>query len=224
VTITETVNQRRTTRTVASRVAAGASVLFAVCFFGTVASIDMPHGATDSEVLDWWREGGNQFNVLISMVFAIATAILFTVVVNHVRELAAQTGPAYRSVMNFAHSMATAFCAVMLVSAAVRGVVGIQVKVIDEPLPGVDVLRFVNAFNYALIGFGVMTVLALSMLSISVVVLRTHFLARWIGIMGVVCGLIIAAATAATFGPFAISIALLWSLGLAVAIWRQPAG
>jgi hypothetical protein len=67
-----------------------------------------------------------------------------------------------------------------------------------------------------------MAVLGLSIMAVSVVVLRTQALARWSGYVGVVCAVIILAAVLAQFGGFATPIAIVWALSLAVAIWRQP--
>jgi hypothetical protein len=156
------------------------------------------------------------------MFFAIAAAVLFIVAVNHVRALVTASG-APPQLMQFAYSMATAFTCTLLVSAALRGTIGQLVKVDEEPLPGLDVLRYTTALNYTLIGTVVMTALALSIVGISAVVITTRVLGRWVGIVGVVCALIIIVAVAASFGAFAIPVALVWALGLAVALWRQSA-
>jgi hypothetical protein len=68
-----------------------------------------------------------------------------------------------------------------------------------------------------------MTTLALAMVAVSVVVIRTEVLGRWVGYVGVVCAAVILGAVAMMIGAFAIPAALLWAICLAVAIWRQPA-
>ena len=92
----------------------------------------------------------------------------------------------------------------------------------DEPLPGTDVLRFATAFNYTLLGQAGMCVLGLSILAVSIVVLRTDALGRWVAHVGLVCGVVILAAVIAQYGGLATPVAILWALSLAVAIWRQP--
>lgn len=220
---TDSLKSAKAAPPVAARVASAASVLFAVSLFLCVASVNVPHKASGPKLLDWWQDGTNQTTGIISMFFAIAAAVLFIVAVDYFRALVASTGDGSRHMTQFAHSMATAFSATLLVSAALRGVIGHQVKVDGEPLPGLDVLRYATALNYTLIGTVTMTVLALSMLAISNVVINTGVLARWVGILGVVCSLIIFAAIAVSMGAFAIPLALLWAIGLAVAIWQQPA-
>ena len=76
--------------------------------------------------------------------------MLFAVVTNHV--LLAGRRP--RTALGaFARSMAAAFTATLLVSAALRGVIGHLVKVEDGPLPGIDVLRYTTALNYTVLSW-----------------------------------------------------------------------
>jgi hypothetical protein len=207
----------------ASRVAAAASTLFAVSFFLCVASVNVPHKASDAELLRWWQDGANQSAGIISMFCAIGTAVFYMVTIDYLRTLVRASGTGGTNLVQFAHSMAAAFCATMLVSGAIRGVIGSQVKVGDEPLPGVDILRYSTSLNYTLIGSVAMSVLALSMFSASLAVIKTGILARWVGIVGIVCSVIIGAASAATMGQYAIAISFVWAFGLAVAIWKRPA-
>ena len=150
----------------------------------------------------------------------MCTAVLFAVVVNHVLSLAGRTEPAKTA---FARSMAGAFTATLLVSAALRGVIGHLVQVQDEPLPGVDVLRYATALNYTLIGTVVMTVFALTVLALAAIVLRTGILGRWVGYVGLGCGVVVLLAVCAMFGAFTIPVAILWSWCMAVAVWRESA-
>jgi hypothetical protein len=208
-------------RTSSARTAAAAAVLFGICFFMTVASVNVPHTSSDAKLLAWWQESGNVNSGLVSLLFAVCTAVLFAVVVNYVLSLVGRTSQVQTTA--FARSMAGAFTATLLVSAAVRGVAGHLVKVQDEPLPGVDVLRYSTALNYTLMGMIVMTVFALTVLAAAVIVLRTEVLGRWVGYVGLGCGTLVLVAAIATFGQFTVPIAIIWSWCTAVAIWRQPA-
>lgn len=76
----------------ASKGAAIASALFALALFLTVASSNVPRKATDAELLDWWQQSGNRTAGLISGMLAVATAVLFAVVMNHIRSLPAAAG------------------------------------------------------------------------------------------------------------------------------------
>ena len=208
-------------RTSAAKVASAASVLFAVALFWTVASIDVPHKASDAKLLDWWQQSNNQVSGIVSQFCAISAAVLFVVVINYFRTLTARTVAVQWAA--FARSMGLVFSTTLLVSAALRGVIGHMVKVDGEPLPGVDVLRYSTALNYNLIGSVTMLTLGLTILAVSVVIVRTLVLAKWVGYVGLVCSAIILAASAAMIGQFTIILSLIWAICLSVAIWRQPA-
>ena len=144
----------------AAIVAAGAAILFGVCMFWTVASVDVPHDASDAELLDWWQQSGNRMSGVISGLFAMCAATLLAVVANHVHRLdATRSSPMWRA---FARSMAAAFTAAMLITAATRSAIGHLVDVMGEPLPSVDVLRYATALNYQVLGLSAMGALALT--------------------------------------------------------------
>jgi hypothetical protein len=214
-------SRTRATRTSAAKVASAASVLFAVALFWTVASIDVPHKANDAKLLGWWQQSHNQVSAIVSQFCAIAAALLFVVIINYFKALAAGTAAVQWTA--FARSMGLIFSTTLLVSAALRGVVGHMVKVDGEPLPGLEVLRYSTALNYNLIGSITMTALGLTILAVSVVIVRTLVLGRWVGYVGLGCSAIILVASVAMIGQFTIILSLIWSLCLSVAIWRQPA-
>ena len=204
----------------ARKTAAVAAALTGVALFWTVASIDVPHKASDAKLLTWWQESGNRNAGFVSGMCAFCVAVFLPVVVGYlVRLRAAAAAPAWSS---FARSMAGAASAVWLVTGAARASISHLVDVIDEPLPGVDVLRFATGFNYTLLGLSGMGVLGLLIVAVSVVVHRTGALARWVAYFGFFCGFVILAAWAVRFGAFATMLAVLWAFALAVGIWRQP--
>jgi hypothetical protein len=209
------------TRIPAAKGASVASVLFAVALFWTVASINVPHQADDAKLLDWWQQSGSQLSAIVSQYCAIAAALLFVVLTNYLGAITAKAGAAHWAA--FARSMALLFSATLLVSAALRGVIGHMVKVDGEPLPTAAVLRYSTALNYDLIGSVTMTTLGVTILAVSVVVVRTVVLAKWIGYVGLVCSAIILMASAAMLGQYTIILALVWALCLSIAIWRRPA-
>ena len=197
-----------------------AAVLFAVSFFWTVASVNVPHEASEAALGEWWQQDANVTSGMISMGFAILTAFLFAVVSNHLLLL---VGSASSHLTAFARSMATAFTITLLVSGALRGVIGHLVNVQNEPLPGLDVLRYATAVNYTVLGVLVMGTFAAFELSMAVLVLRTGVLARWMGFVGLGCGVITLGAVLALMGAFTVPVAILWALCTAVAVWRRPA-
>jgi hypothetical protein len=210
----------RSSRSSAAKVASAASVLFAVAFFWTVASVNVPHKASDADLLAWWQQSSNQLSSIVSQYCAIAAALLFVVLLNYLKTLMA--GSAAAQWAAFARSMGLLYSATLLVSAALRGVIGHLVKVDGEPLPGVEILRYSTALNYNLIGSVTMTALGLTILAVSIVIVRTHILARWSAYVGLACSAIILIASAAMIGQYTIILSLIWSLTLSLALWRHP--
>ncbi|MGB9377545.1 MAG: hypothetical protein WCB04_08535 [Mycobacteriales bacterium] len=206
-----------------ARVASIASGLFAVSMFLCVASVNVPYKASDSNVLSWWQDPANLTSTIASLFFTTSAAVLFIVVANHLRAVASNAEGEVTPLAAFGHSMAAAFCSVMLVVAAMRGVVGRLVKVDGDPLPGLGVLRFSTSLGYALLGTGAMGVLGLSILATSVVVLRSRCLARWVGIVGIVCAVLTLGASAAMLASIATPVVIVWAFSIAVAMWRRPA-
>ena len=173
----------------------------------------------------WWQEKSNRTAGIFSGLAAVGVALSFPIVTGYLFQLRrAARAPYWRS---FARSMATAVTALWLVTGAVRAAIGRFVDVMDEPLFGPDTLRLATALNYSLLGLSGMAVLSLAIVSISVLVLRAGVLARWVGYVGLGCGLVILASVIAQYGSFTTILGVLWAFCLAVAIWRghdHPAG
>jgi len=212
--------QPETRSTTAAKVAVVAAILFGAAMFLTVASVNVPHDASDAKLLEWWQEQSNRTSGVISGLFAVCAAALLAVLMNHVHHLdATRTSPLWRG---FAHLMATAFTAAMLITAATRSAIGHLVDVMDEPLPGVDVLRYATALNYQVLGLAAMGALALTILATSVLALRTAAFGRWAAWVGLGCGAIMLAAVGAGYGGFTVPLAILWSVCVGVAV--RPRG
>jgi hypothetical protein len=211
---------RPRTGVVERRVAAVAALLLGVSLFMTVAVINVPHDPSDAELVRWWQQGSNRTAGVMSAMWAVGVAVSMAIVIGYVRRLPAfSRAPQW---LAFTRSMAAAVTAMWLVTGAVRGSIGHLVDVMNEPLPGVDVLRMVTALNYMLLGVSGMTALGLCILGVSVMVLRTRALGAWIGYLGLGCSVIILGASVAQYGGFTTPLAIIWSFGLAVAMWRQP--
>lgn len=204
-----------------ARVASIASALFAVSILLFSAVLNVPWKASDHKLLTWWQSDSHLIETIASLFFGIGAAVLFIVVANYFRALASKAEGGVTQWTAFAHSMAGAFCGTMLVLAAMRGVIGRMVRIDAAPLPGLDVLRFSTGLNYALYNTGAMAALGLSILAMSIVVIRTQILGKWVGVVGIVCSAVILAAVAALLGSLAVPVALVWAISMAVALWRQ---
>lgn len=193
------------------RVAAVAAALVGVFLFLTVAAVDVPHSASDAELVAWWQVSGNRWSGVVSGLFAIGVAVSVAVVRHHLGTLGRHS-----AWMAFGRSMATAVTALWLVTGAVRAAVGHLVDVMDEPLPGVDVLRTVTALNYVLLGLSGMAALGLMILGISMALLPS-----WVGRLGVGAAVVVLGATLAQYGAYVTLVAIGWLLCLAVWLWRS---
>ncbi|MCW2759514.1 MAG: hypothetical protein JWO46_3260, partial [Nocardioidaceae bacterium] len=183
----------------------------------TVASVNVPHRPSGAALVAWWSQAGNRTSGVVSGCAAFCAAALLLVVVDHVRGLAASASPAWSAM---ARSAGVAFGGVMLVTAAARAAIAHLVDVMDEPLPGADVLRYATALNYVLLGFAAMGMLAVTILCVSTAVLRSGVLGRWVGYVGLGCGALILVTVVAQYGSYTVPLALLWALCLSVAIAR----
>ena len=211
-----TQSERETRSTTAAKVAVVAAILFGAAMFLTVASVNVPRDATDAELLDWWQQESNRMSGVVSGIFAISAAALFAVLMSHVHHLdATRRSPTWRA---FARTMAAAFTAAMLVAAATRSTIAHQVDFLDQPLPGVDTLRYATALNYQVLGLTAMGALALTILATSVLALRTGAFTRWAAWVGLGCGAAMLAAVLAGFGIFTVPLAILWSVCVGIAI------
>ncbi len=167
MSVTEAVPVSTTTSTPSAtdrKGAAAAAALVGVALFVTVATVNVPYKAGDAELLAWWQVSGNRMAGLVSGLAAVCAAVLLPVVLNHLQGLrAAAAAPRW---LAFARSMGAAVTAVWLVTGAARATVGHLVDVMDEPLPGLDVLRFATALNYTLLGVSGMAVIGLCTLGL----------------------------------------------------------
>lgn len=199
-----------------SRAGTIAAFAFAASIFMTVAVVNVPHDATDAELVAWWQDQANRTSGFVSGLFALSTAVLLAVLANHVHHsVETRSAPALRA---FTRSMASAFTALMLVSAAARSAIRHLVDVMDEPLPGPDTLRYATALNYQVLGFAAMGALGLTMLATSVLALRTGVYARWAAYVGAVCGALTVVAVAVGFGIFTVPLAMLWAVTTGLAL------
>jgi hypothetical protein len=200
------------------RVTAIAAAALSACLFLTVALVNVPHDATDADLLSWWQESANRWSGVWSGVAAIGVAVAAAVLRHGLGLLPGTRDSAW---MAFGRSMATAVMCLWLVTGAIRGAVGHLVDRMDQPLPGLDVLRTLTAVNYMLLGLSGMAALALMMLGVSIALVRSGELAPWISRLGIVCGALVLLATLAQYGAYATLAAVLWLLCLAIALWRN---
>lgn len=199
-------------------VGAIAGAIFAFLLFLSLATVDPLREASDAELIDWWSKNSNLDDSVISMylrLLAIPFGLAFL----------AQLRAALRSSddsdwSGLVHSSGVV-CATMLgVSALVRGVTAQAVRINDEPVPGVDTLRFATELSYQAYGMAAIATLAVTVGVTAFIVLRSNALPRWLGWVSLPIAAVSLAAVASQFGAFASPLLLLWVLATSFCLAR----
>ncbi|MEO9256347.1 MAG: hypothetical protein ABI305_12450 [Tepidiformaceae bacterium] len=197
------------------RIGALCGVAFALLLFLGVASINVPHSVSDKELIAWWAKSGNQTSAIASMYLVAASAVALVLFLSHLRErLNGESG----SAGNAMFAVGGAAVGLLLTSAAVRGVIAFAVKTSDEPMPGVDVLRYFPQISYALISVALLAMGACLVL-LAWAVVRAGVLPKWLAWASLALGLITLAGTP-IFAGFMIPVVLIWAVVASIAVWR----
>ena len=199
------------------RWAAVCGVLSAVALFVAVASVNIPRNASEAEMLAWWRDGDNRAADVASTFALLACGLLFLGFLLH---LARRVGDYCEDAGRLISQAGTAFVVMLFVTGGVGGAIARGLVVDDEPMPGVDILRFFAQVRYTALGTFAMPAAALVIAAASYAALRHGALPRWLGWLGVLCTVVIAGATAAFVGQFAIPALLVWTIAASVVFVR----
>jgi hypothetical protein len=179
--------------------------------FLSLAIIEPLREATDAELLEWWSKDSN-LDASIASMYLRLLAIPFLLV------FAAQFRAVFRQKDGAGIWPDTAFaagvvCAGMLgLSALVRGVTALSVSANNEPLPGVDVLRFSTELAYQAYSMGAIGTLAIMAGATGLAVLGTSALARWLGWVSMPLAGLSLVAVPLQIGAFVSPLLLLWTL------------
>jgi hypothetical protein len=212
-------------QTVGARLAAIAGIASAVAFLVGTAVLNVPTKATDTELVQWWSESSHQFEALVSLISFTIAGLLFVVFLAHLRmRLAAAEGGA-GTLTNIVSYAGLLFVAMLFVSATARGVIAYALKspAADQPLPGVDMLRYLPQISYVVLGFCGLLSAALAIAVTSLLSFRTRVFGRLVAWLGIVCALSLVFANVLLIGVGAIPAMLLWTVAISVALWRADA-
>lgn len=196
-----------------------AGVAFSVLMFVSTASVDPKVGVSDQELQTWWADSGNRNAFVISMYTLLLACPMFLLFISRLRtRLRAADVNGWADTV-FAFGIVVT--ATLGVCAVFRGVVATSMRFADEPLPGVDTLRFATSLTYATYDL-VFLFVAVLIAIVSVLALVTHVLPRWLGWLGVpvTAGIVILWVIHAA--PFAIPLLIIWVLANSVHLWRAP--
>jgi hypothetical protein len=197
-----------------------AGIAFSVLLFVSVAAVDPQRGVSDQELLTWWGDSGNRNGFVISMYTLLLACPLFLLFISRLRMRlrAADTGGWADIVFACGIVVTTA----LGICAVTRGVVASSMRFDDEPLPGVDTLRFATNLTYAAWELVFLFVIVLVAVA-SILALATHALPRWIGWLGVPVTAGSAILLVVPIAPFAIPLLIIWVVANSVQLWRAPA-
>ena len=208
-----------------ARLAALAGIASAATFFVGVAILDVPNKATNDELVRWWSSDSHQVEALVSMISFTLAGLLFVIFLAHLRArlLTAEGGAGTLTTVVF--SAGLLFVATLFVAAAARGVVSYAVTspAAGEPLPGVDLLRYLPQFSYVVLGFCGLLSAALAIAVTSALAFRTRVFGRLLAWLGVVCAAGLVLANIMLIGVGAIPAMLVWTVATSVAFWRGSA-
>ena len=214
---------RTAARSLGTSVPAVAGILSALAFLVGTAVLNVPFKASDSELVRWWSSDSHQVEALVSMVSFTLAALLFLVFLAHLRTrlLAAEGGAG--TLTSIVHSAGLLFVATLLVAATARGVISYAVKspAGSQPLPGVDLLRYLPQISYVVLGFCGLLAAALAMTVTSVLAFRHRAFGRVVAWGGILCAAGIVAANGLLVGGAAIPALLLWTIATSAGLARS---
>ncbi len=197
-----------------------AGVPFAFLLFLSVAAVDSLRGASDEELQTWWADSGNRNNLIISLYALLLAGPLFLLFVTRLRTRVRAAGETGWPDAAFASGIVVATA--LGVVAILRGIIAATMRFGDEPLPGVDTLRFQTSLAYATWDLVILFAVVLVAVT-SIMALTTRVLPHWIGWLGVPFTIVGAILLATHRAPLSIPLLIIWVLANSVYLLRTPA-
>jgi hypothetical protein len=212
-----------TGQTVGAKLAATAGIASAAAFLVGTAVLNVPTKATDAELVEWWSTSSHQFEALVSMISFTTAGLLFLVLLAHLRAKLAGAEGGSETLTTVVAFSGLLFVAMLFVAATARGVIAYAVKspVAGEPLPDVDLLRYLPQLSYVVLGFCGLLSAALAITATSVLAFRTRVFGRLVAWLGILCAAGLVLANVLLIGVGAIPAILLWTVAISVALWRS---
>jgi hypothetical protein len=208
-----------------SKPAAVAGIASAVSFLVGTAVLNVPTKATDGELVRWWSSSSHQLDALISMIAFTLAGLLFLVFLAYLRTrlLASEGGAGTLTTIVF--SAGLLFVGMLFLAATARGVISFAVKspAGEQPLPSVDLLRYLPQISYVVLGVCGLLCAALAMAVTSLLAFRTGVFGRLLAWLGVICAAALVAANVVLLGVGAIPAMLVWTVATSVALARSGA-
>jgi hypothetical protein len=203
----------------ASTVGAIAGVAFAALLFIGLAVVDPLREATDAELLAWWTDSDHLRESLISMYAKLAAVPFLLIFVAQLRArlCSRDPGSAWSGTLL---GVGIVFAVALAVSAFARGIIVQAVELQDEPLPGVDTLRYATQLADAAMSLVAMPAGAIVLATAAALVLRTRAFGRWLGWLGLVLAAASIVPVVLLAGAFASPLIQIWVLAASFEMWR----
>jgi hypothetical protein len=206
---------------ISSRFAAAAGLVSAVALFVGVASVNVPRHQSDAATTAWWQVSSHRTGDIVSTFALLVAGLAFVVFAGYLAsrlELSDPEGAAPGLVRN-----AGVLFAAMLFLAGSMGALSRGPAIDNEPIAGLDLLRYLPQIRYTAVGVFAMPAAAVVMGCASFVILRRGGLPRWLGWLGIAMTVVVIALTAVYFGGLGIPALLLWTIATSVALVRVGA-
>jgi hypothetical protein len=205
------------------KLAALSGIAFAIAYLIGTASLNAPLQGSDQKIVAFWSDSGNQTTAVISMYcFAIA-GLVFLVFMSHLRAFLAVSDTTSTRLSEIVFGSGIVFVVMLFVSGVARGVIGFAGKSHwHQPVPGVDLLRYLPQLSYAAGGLALLAA-AVAIATTSWMILRGAAFGRWLAWVGFLAALVIVVANGLLAGVAVIPAMLIWALAASFAMWRSPA-
>lgn len=184
-----------------------------------MASLNVPHEVNDQELVDWWSKSANRSGAIISMYAMAAAALLFLGLLAHLRDRVEQSVPTGNQTPRIIQGAGFVYVASLVLSGVARGAVARGVSK-GEPLPGVDLLRFLPEVAYTALGVFAMLAATTFIAAATISAFRHGTLPRWLAILGAVVAAVIGVAVVAGVGPFAAPLLIVWLIAASIQLGR----
>ena len=199
---------------------AAAGIASVLLLFISVASVDPLRGAADQEMRTWWADGANRNGFVVSMYTLLLASPLFLLFIARVR-MRLRGGDAN------GWADAVFACGIVVTTAIglcalLRGIIASSIRFADEPLPGVDTLRFATSLAYGAWDLVILFVAVLVAI-VSILAHATHALPRWISWLGALVTVGGVVCLAIQRAPLSLPLVNIWVLAISVQLLRAPA-
>lgn len=173
------------------QVGAIAGIAFALLFFATLMIVKLPGGDDTNQVYaDYFIEESRFTDHTIVAYMIAAAGIAFLVLLSSLRDRLLARDPDENGLHTLALGSGLLFVGALFVAGAAAYAVPASIEIGEEAQFGADIARVPWIASIALLLYG-MIAASVSIASLSVLMLRTHALPKWLAVFGFVAAFIL---------------------------------